>query len=246
MSLFLLLLTAGAGAAAVLIAVPPTVRSERSDVSLRLTLSRARSWVAARLRPRTAQTRKHAAELLRQFSALLVSGRGEGQAWADLRNHWHRRDPEHPFTAICTQVAASEQAGTGTAHGLRRCLEADSTANDPELSRLVSRLLAVTALSEQTGAPLSGLVEQLAESLDDAAELAGAVETATAGPKLTQLILTLLPVGGVALGQIMGAQPLSLLLGGGLGLACLTGGMLCLLAGRAWSQRMIQAVNNHV
>lgn len=189
--------------------------------------------------------RKDAAELLRQFSALLQSGRGEGQAWTDLREQWRRRDPDHPLGQVCATVAASESAGAGAAQGLRRCLE-HSPHLDPQLARTLRRLLAVTALSEQTGAPLSQLVEQLADSMDDSAELSAAVHTAVAGPKLTQLILTLLPVGGVGLGQIMGADPLASLLGGGFGLACLVGGLCFLLLGRWWSERMIQTVMRHV
>lgn len=249
MSLMLLLIAVTATATAVLILLPPgeTQRVDRSGL-IRPIRRLARRLTGA-FRPETAQTRQHAAELMRQFSALLVSGRGEAQAWADLRDHWNRRDPEHPFTELCTQVAAAEQAGSGTAHGLRRMLgtqNKESGLEDPELKRLINRLLAVTSLSEQTGAPLSGLIEQLAESLDEAAELAGAVETATAGPKLTQLILTLLPIGGLALGQIMGAEPLGLLLSGTLGLACLIAGLLFLLAGRLWSNRMIQGVLKYV
>ncbi|WP_120006740.1 type II secretion system F family protein [Nesterenkonia muleiensis] len=244
MSLFLGLLAFVCAAACVLLLVPAlreATTSLRRAVSF---FSRLPLLVRERVQARPAETRKEAAELLRQFAALLMSGRGEAQAWTDLRETWRRRAPDHQLTKLCAQVAAAEAAGAGTAEGLRRCLAAESD-RDPELTRLLTRLVGVTRLSEQTGAPLSELVEQLASSVDDSAELAAAVQTATAGPKLTQLILSLLPVGGLALGQTMGADPLAMLFGGGLGLICLAVGLLFLGAGSLWSRRMIQSVMRH-
>lgn len=209
---------------------------------------------------RRAELRRDAAVLLRQFSALLQSGRGEAQAWADLRDHWRRRSPlsvraaperavqggEHPLAAICAQVAASEQLGQGTAAGLRRCVQEMSGRAESDVLRLLEQLIAVTALSEQTGAPLSRLVERLAAGLDESSELHAAVRTAAAGPKLTQLVLALLPLGGVGLGQLMGVSPLATLAGTPLGWLCLVVGAFLLATGWWWSSRLIQGVMRHV
>lgn len=241
----LVMIAACSAAALVLVAAPPLTRTKattpRETPGLRSALPRLRRGVG--LSP--GQMRKDMAELLRQFSALLISGRGEAQAWKDLRHTWRSRDPDHPLAQVSAQITASEASGAGAAEGLRRYVSIHS-ASDPELTRLLNRLVAVTTLSEQTGAPLSGLVEQLADSVDESAELASAVETATAGPKLTQLILTLLPLGGLALGHIMGADPLATLLGSAMGLACLGAGLMFLTAGRLWSRRMIAVVTRHV
>lgn len=200
--------------------------------------------------------RRDAAMLLRQFSALLQSGRAESQAWSDLRDHWSDRAPtgggvdaetrEHPFAVVCGQVAASEQLGQGSAAGLRRCLRGGSSSLPPEVLRCVEQLIAVTALSEQTGAPLSRLVEQLAEGMDEASELHAAVKTAVAGPKLTQVVLALLPLGGLGLGQMMGVSPLTTLVGTALGWLCLLLGLSLLAAGWWWSTRLIRGVISHV
>ncbi|WP_147103994.1 hypothetical protein [Nesterenkonia populi] len=193
---------------------------------------------------------EEAAQLLRQLAALLASGRGEAQAWADLRDHWARTRSDHPFVPIAGQIAASEISGAGTAEGIRRSLstleEKSQDAAQKQTRRVLTRLLAVTRLSEQTGAPLSQLIERLAASLDDAAQLRAAVRTAAAGPRLTQLILTLLPLGGVLLGQLMGADPVSALLGSAAGLGCLGLGLLFLLAGRLWSRHMIRSVEARI
>ncbi|WP_158583036.1 type II secretion system F family protein [Nesterenkonia natronophila] len=237
----LVLTAAGFAAALVLVVVPAGEHPNTASPSSPSLWRRWGGQLEKRFGPRPARMRKEVAELLRQFSALLVSGRGEGQAWEDLRRTWRSRDPDHTLFRVSAQIAASEAAGTGTAEGLRRYVATHSDS-DPELTRLLNRLIAVTALSEQTGAPLSELVEQLADSIDEAAELAAAVETATAGPKLTQLILTLLPAGGLVLGQIMGASPLATLLGSSVGILCLTAGLFLLGTGRLWSRHMIRKV----
>lgn len=234
---------AALAAAAALLCLPHGDRGRPAVPGIRILLRGA----AHRMRGRSTMApdllRQDSASLLRQFSALLQSGRAEGQAWADLLTHWRQRSPEHPLIAVCAQAASAEASGSGAAEGLRR---AAAQTDSAQLRRLINQLIAVTALSEQTGAALSHLVEQLASAVDDSARLVAAVETAVAGPKLTQLILTLLPVGGVALGHLMGAAPLQILLGGGLGLLCLLAGTGFLLLGRFWSARMIHAVVRHV
>lgn len=241
MNLLLIITAAGCAAAAALVAAPSRTRTRPVSFWAAPGLRNLSQQLTHRVRRKPGQMRKDVAELLRQFSALLVSGRGEGQAWADLRRTWRSRDPDHPLVHVSTHIAASEASGSGTAEGIRRYVAMNSEA-DPELTRLLNRLVAVTALSEQTGAPLSSLVEQLADSVDESAELAAAVNTATAGPKLTQMILSLLPLGGLALGQLMGAEPLTTLLGSSIGIACLSAGLAFLVTGRLWSRRMISGV----
>lgn len=188
---------------------------------------------------KAAELRSDVTAMLRQFSALLQSGRSQRQAWLDLLDHWRQRQPDHPLTQVCVQGAASEVSGAGAAEGLRR---AGSRSPHPQVQALVLRMAALTALSAQTGAALSQLVDQLAHSAEESAELEAAVDAAVAGPRLTQLVLSLLPVAGVALGHLMGAAPLQALTGGGLGLLCLVLGLGFLLAGRVWSTQLIKSV----
>ncbi|WP_146340475.1 type II secretion system F family protein [Nesterenkonia sp. NBAIMH1] len=236
------------GAVAVLLLLPSpggTQAQPRSREQIRMVLTR-------RL-PKRAQAADHeeAAQLLRQLSALLSSGRGEAQAWADLRDHWARTKPEHAIASIARQIAASHIAGVGTSEALSRLLgsaegNGEEGRGQTELRRTLRRLLAVARLSETTGAPLAHLIERLAASLDDAAELRASIQSASAGPRLTQLILTLLPVGGVLLGHLMGAQPLQALTSSAAGLGCLALGLLFLGAGRLWSRAMIRAVEARI
>lgn len=227
--------------AAILVLLPPADAGPRRPVPRTFTLRRAAGSLL-RMRKAVAEPQpEETAALLRQYAALLQSGRSEAQAWADLAAHWRRTAPEHPLSSVCSTVAASLHTGLGAAEGLRR---AASHCDAVALRTLLHRLAGVARLSERTGAPLSRLVEQLARSAEDRAELSAQMRTAVAGPKLTQQILTLLPIGGVMLGQIMGASPLAALLGGGWGTLCLTAGLALLAAGGFWSARMIAAVGD--
>ncbi|GAB3192817.1 hypothetical protein GCM10027061_23890 [Nesterenkonia suensis] len=107
------------------------------------------------------------------------------------------------------------------------------------------RMAGLLRLSEETGAPLSRLAEELATTLDDDVEVAAAVSAAVAGPRLTQRVLAGLPIGGLLVGQLIGADVLGVLLGTAVGLGCLTVGAGLMLAGVAWSRRMIQVVESH-
>ncbi|GAA1150917.1 type II secretion system F family protein [Nesterenkonia lutea] len=186
--------------------------------------------------------------LLRQYAALLQSGRSQPQAWADLCSHWRSRDPDHPLSRVCEQASAAEQAGLGAVVGLRRSLQASSfaTAEAEVLREVLVRLIGIHALSQTTGAPLSGLCRKAAGSLEEAAALHAAIRTAAAGPRLTQFLLTFLPVGGLGMGVLMGAGPLTVLFGTALGWGSLASGLTMLSLGRFWSARLIRSVSRDV
>lgn len=250
--------------------------------------------------------RRDTAQLLRQLSALLQSGRGVGQAWGDLHGHWSRRAPDHPIVRLCAHAAAGDRAGRGAEEGLATFLRVQgdhpprllaellapppstqafstqpfaapshqlrvggspsralhpsdsgtaagvgeeqlmSAAACRELEGTVHRLTGVAALSSQTGAPLSRLVEQIAAAADDAAALHAQVRTAVAGPRVTQMILALLPLGGAAIGQLIGADAAAVLFGSVFGWFCLVAGVTLMGLGWWWSSRMIAQVVDRV
>lgn len=246
-------------AAALLLGTSPYPTRRRSWVIAMMT-SWVRGGTAAvggrRGRRVTPDLTRDSAMLLRQLSALLQSGRSHGQVWGDLHRQWEARGG-HRFLELCARAASAEQAGQGAAQGLDRFareLRTEKARRPPHRQRLgrqadTSTLLDVTQklagllkLAEETGAPLSRLAEELAAAFDDDAEVRAAVSSAVAGPQLTQIILAALPVGGVLVGQMIGADALALLFGTGLGLLCLTAGISLLLVGLGWSRGMIRSV----
>lgn len=113
------------------------------------------------------------------------------------------------------------------------------------LIEVLQRLISIHALSQSTGAPLSRLCRKAADSLEDSAALDAAVRTAAAGPRLTQFILAVLPIGGMAMGALMGTRPLAVLFGSPLGGGCLVAGIGCMFLGWRWSTRLISTVAPH-
>jgi tight adherence protein B len=63
-----------------------------------------------------------------------------------------------------------------------------------------------------------------------------------AGPKSSATALSLLPVLGIALGEAVGASPIRMLTGTGLGQMLLLAGVTLLCAGVVWSGRITSRV----
>lgn len=238
-------------AVAVLLGIRPVRRGGSGRWTGRFRAVAPRSMTTRAERAQSAERlRSEAGQLLRQYAALLQSGRSQPQAWADLSAHWRSRTPGHPLAEVCAQASAAEQAGLGAVVGLRRALQNSSAPADLReievLREVLVALISLHALSQTTGAPLSELCRRAAGALDEATALHAAIRTAAAGPRLTQLLLTLLPAGGLGMGMMMGASPLAVLLGTpwGAGALFLGSGMLAL--GRWWSSRLIRSVSQHV
>lgn len=98
---------------------------------------------------------------------------------------------------------------------------------------------AAWALAQDVGAPLADLLERLGTSMRQDADIDARIQVALAGPQATVRLLGVLPLVGVALGQLVGARPLHVLLGTSAGrLSGLTG--LCLAAlAHLWTMRLV-------
>jgi tight adherence protein B len=111
----------------------------------------------------------------------------------------------------------------------------------PEPDRLRQLVAALWGLAERTGAPVADLVERIeadARAMDRAHASAAAQ---AAGARATAWLLAGLPVGGIALGYGIGADPLQVLLHTPLGAACAGGAIALQLGGLAWSDRLSRA-----
>ena len=94
------------------------------------------------------------------------------------------------------------------------------------------------ALSDRVGCGLSAALNSAVESMREQEEHRRRVSAATAGPRATMQLLTLLPVAGVAVCAVIGVNPVRLYSGPG-GLAALAAGLVLLWCGRAAITRMI-------
>src|SRR5699024_11225229 len=72
-------------------------------------------------------------------------------------------------------------------------------------------------LAEQHGLGMADLLETVRDDLTARRDHARRIDAGMAGARATAAVLAALPALGIALGQPMGAAPLSVLLGGGIG-----------------------------
>lgn len=105
---------------------------------------------------------------------------------------------------------------------------------DPRLVGRVQAVVAGARVAVELGAPLADVLEDLATAASADAEHTADVEAALAGPRATARVLLWLPLAGVGLGALLGAQPWRVLLDGGVGTGALVLGLGLVLAGRAW------------
>lgn len=138
--------------------------------------------------------------------------------------------------ALLAPAAAASRLGDDVPQALRRGAE-----HHPEVRAEVERLAAAWALSDRGGVPLAELLAGAGADLGQRVRFAARVRAELAGPRATALVLTALPTLGLALGQLVGADPLGVLRGGLLGQALLVVGVALAAAGVAWTEQILRA-----
>lgn len=106
----------------------------------------------------------------------------------------------------------------------------------------VARARAVVAaarLATDLGAPLADVLEGVAGAVAADEEHDADVAAALAGPRATSRVLLVLPVAGVLLGTLLGADPLGVMTSGGAGTGCALLGATVLAVGRWWTGRLL-------
>lgn len=182
---------------------------------------------------------------LRQLASLLRSGRTPAEAWALLGETWGglypdprpaaEAGPAGDILAACRAARSAHEMGLAPSSGIERHVRAQPGGH----SRIWVRLLWCVRLSETTGAALSDLLERLAGQLESSEDRRLALESALAGPRATQRMLAWLPVFGLGLAQLVGAEPLAVLMLHPAGRLCLVAGMALWWANRAWGRRLV-------
>ncbi|GAB2463585.1 hypothetical protein GCM10027063_01100 [Promicromonospora xylanilytica] len=107
--------------------------------------------------------------------------------------------------------------------------------------RHAEAVVAATRLALDVGAPLGRVLEQVAGTLVAEAESRAERDAALAGPRTTGRLLMWLPVAGGFLGWGLGADPVATATDGGVGSLAVGLGLVLLVAGRVWSDRLVAA-----
>jgi tight adherence protein B len=145
------------------------------------------------------------------------------------------------------RAAAAQTATLDTVAELAADLRAGAppaavlAAAQPVLSATPAELAAVLAawqVSERTGAPLADVLDRVEAQIRQERQLRLAAAAHQAGTRATALLLAVLPVGGVALGFGIGADPLDALLGTPLGGGCALAACALQVTGVLWTERL--------
>lgn len=108
-----------------------------------------------------------------------------------------------------------------------------------EAARAWSLIAASWGVAVESGAPLAATLERAAENLRALADIDRQVEIATAGPLATARVVAWLPLGGLALGFLLGADPVGVALGTVPGAVSVVVGAGALVLGRRWNRRLV-------
>lgn len=157
----------------------------------------------------------------------------------------------HPVSAFATAATEVADADAGVAAALRTVaarvrLGSDVAAgirgigSSSAMPVSWSRVEVCWRLAADHGLPISLLMAAAERDIVERQRFTDRVDASLAGPRATAVILAGLPVLSVALGQLIGAQPLRLLLSGNGWLLVIGVGLVC--AGLLWADRIIDGL----
>ena len=98
-------------------------------------------------------------------------------------------------------------------------------------------------LAEQAGAPLAVILDRMAGAMQAEVELDREVASEAEPARATARLMAGLPIFGLGLGLLLGVNPVAVLLGSGLGVACLVGGLALACCGVWWIERIVSALD---
>ncbi|WP_067603956.1 type II secretion system F family protein [Nocardiopsis listeri] len=155
---------------------------------------------------------------------------------------------------LCRVMAAELRAGQPPELALRvAAIEAGPLVGEPvdaeSLRRAAGReeglwelayLAACWEVASETGAGLAVVVDDLAANLTEQEELRAEASARTAGPRTTAVMLSGLPLVGLAMSAGLGGAPWEFLFTTPPGLLCLCGGLSLDLIGAWWTLRLVR------
>lgn len=173
---------------------------------------------------------------------------------ADRRRHAVRKQVSTSATSLALLMrsgmiptTALKEAATGSP-----CLEAAAAASrlGTDVSSALERsstvpgqdglrtIAAAWRVSGRTGAPIASVVGRVAETLREQEKIQGVLEAEMSAARISGRIMACLPLFGLALGTIMGADPLGFLFSHWTGEWLVLGGVVLSTVGIAWTERI--------
>lgn len=124
---------------------------------------------------------------------------------------------------------------------LRRHASDDDTEHD--ITRIAGHLASACALSERLGCEVHRCLQSVSDSYRRECKARDLRKEAFAAPQATIRLMSALPLATVALGEFMGAYPITFLFSSPTGLACLVAGSVWYVLGLLWIRRLFTRFN---
>jgi tight adherence protein B len=155
------------------------------------------------------------------------------------RRRRHRAEAESRIRALESLggIAADLRAGQPAGAAPMSTFDGWATGQ-PAVAVLVSRARAAVSLAAATGAPLADLLDRIEADARAVDRLRMAASAQDAGARATAWLLAILPLAGLALGRLIGADPVHVLLRTPIGAACALAAVALQVAGLAWAARL--------
>jgi hypothetical protein len=112
-------------------------------------------------------------------------------------------------------------------------------ASRKDLAKVATNCLIAVSFSEETGIPLTQLLKSISQTMQISKDAERNMNSALAGPKQTINMLKMLPILGVALGFLLGANPILVLFDLSFGTLFLCVGLVLFLVGNKWVKRLM-------
>jgi tight adherence protein B len=212
------------GAATGLLAAGPGGALTGALVAVVATRGRARRRALAEQESGAAEL----AEALRRITDELRTGSHPAVALAGAPG-------DGPIAArLLAPAATAARLGDDVPAALRQAAGAGGVGTE------LAHVAAAWSLAERHGVPLADVLASVHDDIRWRVRFGAGVRAQLAGPRATAGVLTALPALGVALGQLVGADPIGVLRGGVLGQALLVAGVGLVAAGHAWSEQILR------
>lgn len=191
------LITAGAILAAVV-----AVATDKVLVTVAVTLAAMTGlWVLNDRREQGQRARER--EVIADFLGHMLADLRAGATIAHACHHAASRVPTSSPPDVRIAITRADAYVRRGGSGATAFLDAEAE----ELRRLGN----VWALAENHGIPLATLLEKARDRIDTAQRHRAATQSSLAGPQSTALVLAVLPVAGIGMGMLMGANPVKFL-----------------------------------
>jgi len=105
---------------------------------------------------------------------------------------------------------------------------------------------AARELARELGAPLAELLDEVGVGVTDDESAEAEREAALAGPAATGRLLGWLPVAGLLLALVLGADVLAVASDAGVGTASTAAGLVLVLVGQAWTRALVRTARKAV